>query len=287
MAKKDENKDNKQTKKKTSGKTETKLVKERNTVRSGTDSNGSSKKKSEAKVSDGTKSKRPSKKAEAAPSKVETTGNAKDSTKHRRSKAEIEAAKRAKIERQLERQRKKDALEAKRKERADKKAAREAKALAKVEAAAAKEAQRAEDAKIQKIIDGLKIDTSKYCAAAPMTVKEKALVKKCLTSPDLVMSRCYQMHGSTEFHLLNWSENEFVISIDNTYFFYNKVKNTGINFGSVFYTWLDTDKKNPLVFTEPEISKVNIIKQEAPVIPKVVVTEEQKKAIMKKMRGRK
>ena len=132
------------------------------------------------------------------------------------------------------------------------------------------------------------IDTSKYCAATPMTAKEKALVKKCLTSPNLVMSRCYQAVGGTEFHLLNWGVNEFIISIDNTYFFYNKEKNTGINFGSVFYTWLDTDKKNVHLFTEPEISKVNIIKQEAaPAAPKIVVTDEQKKAIMRKMRGRK
>ena len=226
-------------------------------------------------------------------SKAKTTENkdisAVDSnTSKRSSKAEIEAAKREKLERKLERERKKAALEAKRKERADKKAAREAKAQAKIEVAAAKEAKKAEDAKIQKIIDGLKIDTSKYCAATPMTAKEKALVKKCLTSPNLVMSRCYQAVGGTEFHLLNWGVNEFIISVDNTYFFYNKEKNTGINFGSVFYTWLDTDKKNVHLFTEPEISKVNIIKQEAaPAAPKIVVTDEQKKAIMRKMRGRK
>ena len=226
-------------------------------------------------------------------SKAKTTENkdisAVDSnTSKRRSKAEIEAAKQEKLERKLEREHKKAALEAKRKERADKKAAREAKAQAKIEAAAVKEAQKSEDAKIQKIIDGLKIDTSKYCAATSMTAKEKALVKKCLTSPSLVMSRCYQAVGGTEFHLLNWGVNEFIISIDNTYFFYNKEKNTGINFGSVFYTWLDTDKKNVHLFTEPEISKVNIIKQEtAPAALKIIVTDEQKKAIMRKMRGRK
>lgn len=197
----------------------------------------------------------------------------KPAPKKRRTKAEIEAEKRAKAERKAE--------------IARKKAEREAKAKAKIEAAAAKEAQKSEDAKIQKIIDGLKIDTSKYCAATPMTAKEKALVKKCLTSPSLVMSRCYQAVGGTEFHLLNWGVNEFIISVDNTYFFYNKEKNTGINFGSVFYTWLDTDKKNVHLFTEPEISKVNIIKQEAEsAAPKIVVTDEQKKAIMRKMRGR-
>ena len=224
----------------------------------------------------------------AKTSTTKAKSTSKTAPKKRRTKAEIEAAKREKLERKLERERKKAALEAKRKERADKKAAREAKAQAKIEVAAAKEAQKSEDAKIQKIIDGLKIDTSKYCAATPMTAKEKALVKKCLTSPSLVMSRCYQAVGGTEFHLLNWGVNEFIISVDNTYFFYNKEKNTGINFGSVFYTWLDTDKKNVHLFTEPEISKVNIIKQEAaPAAPKIVVTDEQKKAIMRKMRGRK
>ena len=224
----------------------------------------------------------------AKTSTTKAKSTSKTAPKKRRTKAEIEAAKREKLERKLEREHKKAALEAKRKERADKKAAREAKAKAKIEAAAAKEAQKSEDAKIQKIIDGLKIDTSKYCDATPMTAKEKALVKKCLTSPSLVMSRCYQAVGGTEFHLLNWGVNEFIISVDNTYFFYNKEKNTGINFGSVFYTWLDTDKKNVHLFTEPEISKVNIIKQEAaPAAPKIVVTDEQKKAIMRKMRGRK
>ena len=224
----------------------------------------------------------------AKTSTTKAKSTSKTAPKKRRTKAEIEAAKREKLERKLERERKKAALEAKRKERADKKAAREAKAQSKIEAAAVKEAQKSEDAKIQKIIDGLKIDTSKYCAATPMTAKEKALVKKCLTSPSLVMSRCYQAVGGTEFHLLNWGVNEFIISVDNTYFFYNKEKNAGINFGSVFYTWLDTDKKNVHLFTEPEISKVNIIKQEAaPAALKIVVTDEQKKAIMRKMRGRK
>ena len=226
-------------------------------------------------------------------SKAKTTENkdisAVDSnTSKRRTKAEIEAEKKAKAERKAELARKKAEREAKKLAREQKKAEREAKIKAKEDAAAAKEAQKAEDAKIQKIIDGLKIDTSKYCAATPMTAKEKALVKKCLTSPNLVMSRCYQAVGGTEFHLLNWGVNEFIISVDNTYFFYNKEKNTGINFGSVFYTWLDTDKKNVHLFTEPEISKVNIIKQEAaPAAPKTVVTDEQKKAIMRKMRGRK
>lgn len=210
----------------------------------------------------------------AKTSTTKAKSTSKTAPKKRRTKAEIEAEKKAKAERKAE--------------LARKKAEREAKAQAKIEAAAAKEAQKAEDAKIQKIIDGLKIDTSKYCAATPMTAKEKALVKKCLTSPNLVMSRCYQAVGGTEFHLLNWGVNEFIISVDNTYFFYNKEKNTGINFGSVFYTWLDTDKKNVHLFTEPEISKVNIIKQEAaPAAPKIVVTDEQKKAIMRKMRGRK
>lgn len=223
----------------------------------------------------------------AKTSTTKAKSTSKTASKKRRTKAEIEAEKKAKAERKAELARKKAEREAKKLAREQKKAEREAKIKAKEDAAAAKEAQKAEDAKIQKIIDGLKIDTNKYCAATPMTAKEKALVKKCLTSPNLVMSRCYQAVGGTEFHLLNWGVNEFIISIENTYFFYNKEKNTGINFGSVFYTWLDTDKKNVHLFTEPEISKVNIIKQEAaPAAPKIVVTDEQKKAIMRKMRGR-
>ena len=221
-------------------------------------------------------------------STTKAKSTSKAAPKKRRTKAEIEAEKKAKAERKAEIARKKAEREAKKLAREQKKAEREAKIKAKEDAAIAKEAQKSEDAKIQKIIDGLKIDTNKYCAATPMTAKEKALVKKCLTSPSLVMSRCYQAVGGTEFHLLNWGVNEFIISVDNTYFFYNKEKNTGINFGSVFYTWLDTDKKNVHLFTEPEISKVNIIKQEAaPAAPKIVVTDEQKKAIMRKMRGRK
>lgn len=223
----------------------------------------------------------------AKTSTIKAKSTSKAAPKKRRTKAEIEAEKKAKAERKAELARKKAEREAKRLAREQKKVEREAKIKAKEDAAAAKEAQKAEDAKIQKIIDGLKIDTSKYCAATSMTAKEKALVKKCLTSPNLVMSRCYQAVGGTEFHLLNWGVNEFTISVDNTYFFYNKEKNTGINFGSVFYTWLDTDKKNVHLFTEPEISKVNIIKQEAAPAPKIVVTDERKKAIMRKMRGRK
>lgn len=222
--------------------------------------------------------------AKTSTTKAKSTSKA--APKKRRTKAEIEAEKKAKAERKAELARKKAEREAKKLAREQKKAERDAKIKAKEDAAAAKEAKKAEDAKIQKIIDGLKIDTNKYCAATPMTAKEKALVKKCLTSPNLVMSRCYQAVGGTEFHLLNWGVNEFIISIDNIYFFYNKEKNIGINFGSVFYTWLDTDKKNVHLFTEPEISKVNIIKQEAAPAAPIVVTDEQKKAIMRKMRGR-
>ena len=223
--------------------------------------------------------------AKTSTTKAKSTSKAEP--KRRRTKAEIEAEKKAKAERKAEIARKKAEREAKKLAREQKKAEREAKIKAKEDAAIAKEAQKSEDAKIQKIIDGLKIDTKKYCAATPMTAKEKALVKKCLTSPSLVMSRCYQIAGGTEFHLLKWGVNEFIISVDNIYFFYNKEKNTGINFGSVFYTWLDTDKKNVHLFTEPEISKVNIVKQEVAPATKIVVTDEQKKAIMRKMRGRK
>lgn len=199
----------------------------------------------------------------------------------RRSKAEIEAAKREKLERKLEREHKKAALEAKRKERADKKAAREAIAKAKADAAAAKEKEKLELAKQQKEIDKLKVDTKKYCKPVPMTKSDKDHIKKIMANPDFKLSMCTQTYGKSTFRVLNHRENELVISVDDVYYFYNKTTDKGINFGSIFETWLCTSKRIPWTDPEPE---VNIPKQE--VAQKVVVTDEQKKAIMRKMRGR-
>ena len=104
--------------------------------------------------------------------------------------------------------------------------------------------QRIEDAKIQELIDSLKIGP-KYCKAYPMTSKEKELCKKILSDPATRLSLCHQTSGSHAFNILSYKDSEYVISIDSVYYFYNKEKNLGINFGSVFGTWLETCKRIP------------------------------------------
>lgn len=90
----------------------------------------------------------------------------------------------------------------------------------------------------------------------PMTTKEKTLCKKILEQgPSL--SVCHQQYGNICFNILAHRENEFLISIDSNYFFYNKSKNTGINFGSVFDTWCTSVDKIP--WTDQET--VNIKKE--------------------------
>lgn len=174
---------------------------------------------------------------------------------NRRSKAEIEAEKRVRAERKAELARKKAEREAKAKVRAEKKAERERKAAEKVAAAKAKELQKVEDAKIQEFIDSLKIGP-KYCKALPMTGKERELCKKILSDSTTRLSLCHQTSGSHTFSILSYKDNEYVISIDSVYYFYNKEKNLGINFGSVFDTWLETCKRIPWNGT------VNIFKED-------------------------
>jgi Fe2+ transport system protein B len=173
----------------------------------------------------------------------------------RRSKAEIEAEKKAKLERKLERERKRVEKEAKAKAREEKKAAKEAKLKAKEDAAKAKELQKLEDEKIQKIIDKLKVG-KEYAQPKPMTIKEKDLCKKILEVS--VTSICSQTYGQHSFNILSHRGNEFVISVDNIYYFYNKAKNAGINFGSVFETWLETCKRIPWTESEPPIQTEDV-----------------------------
>lgn len=151
------------------------------------------------------------------------------SVRKRRTKAEIEADKKIKAE--------KKSLQEK------KKAEREKKKLEKEAAKLKKENQKIEDAKVQKIIDKLKIG-KEYFKACPMTTKEKTLCKKILDQGPS-MSVCHQQYGNICFNILAHRENEFLISIDSNYFFYNKSKNTGINFGSVFNTWCTSTDKIP------------------------------------------
>ena len=204
-----------------------------------------------------------------------------EAPKKRRTKAEIEAEKKAKAERKEAIARKKAEVEAKRLAREQKKAEREAAIKAKADAAAAKEKEKLELAKQQKEIDKLKVDTKKYCKPVPMTKAERDHIKRIMASADFRLSICTQHYGKSEFRVLNHRENEMVISVDGVYYFYNKTTDKGINFGSVFNTWLCTSKRVP--WTDPE-PKVNIDKQE--VAQKVVITDEQKKAILRKMRGK-
>lgn len=163
------------------------------------------------------------------------------SVRKRRTKAEIEVEKKVKAE--------KKALQEK------KKTEREKKKLEKEAAKLEKENQKIEDTKVQKTIDKLKIG-KEYFKACPMTTKEKTLCKKILDQGPS-MSVCHQQYGNICFNILAHRKNEFLISIDSNYFFYNKSKNTGINFGSVFDTWCTSVDKIP--WTDQET--VNIKKE--------------------------
>ena len=151
------------------------------------------------------------------------------SVRKRRTKTEIEAEKKLKAE--------KKALQEK------KKAEREKKKLEKEAAKLEKENQKKEDAQVQKTIDKLKIG-KEYFKACPMTTKEKTLCKKILEQGPS-MSVCHQQYGNICFNILAHRETEFLISVDSNYFFYNKQKNVGINFGSVFDTWCTSTDKIP------------------------------------------
>lgn len=209
------------------------------------------------------------------------TSTTKAAPKKRRTKAEIEAEKKAKAERKEAIARKKAEIEAKRLARELKRAEREAAIKAKADAAAVKEKEKLELEKQQKEIDALNVDTKKYCKPVPMTKADRDHIKRIMGSIDFKMSICTQHYGKSEYRVLNHRENELVISVDGIYYFYNRLTDKGINFGSVFETWLCTCKRIP--WTDPE-PKVNIDKQE--VGQKVVVTDEQKKAILRKMRGK-
>lgn len=199
----------------------------------------------------------------------------------RRTKEETAAEKAAKAQKKLEREQKKAAIAAKRAAREAKKAEREAKLQAKAEAIKAKENEKAEAAEIQKEIDKLKVDLKKYCAPVPMTSKEREHIKKIISNPDIRWTMISQHYAKSDFTILEHRENEMVIKVDDVYYFYNKKTDKGINFGSVFETWLDTSKKTPWTDPAPEV-KVNITEQ----APAPKVSDEQKKAILKKMRGR-
>lgn len=175
----------------------------------------------------------------------------------RRPKSVIDAEKAARAEKKRVREEKKAALEKKRAERATKKAERDARRSAKEAAIKAKLDESNAAAGVQKVIDSLKIDTKKYCKAVPMTAKEREHIKKILALPDLKWTVVTQFYGKSDFNILEHRENELVIKVDDVYYFYNRTTDRGINFGSVFDTWLDTCKKTP--WTD---KAVNIEKEE-------------------------
>lgn len=180
---------------------------------------------------------------------VSSASNEKD---HKRRSKEVIAAEKAEraLKRRL-REEKRNALAAKRAERTAKKIERDAAVKAKLN-----ESRVA--AETQKTIDSLKIDTTKYCKAVPMDVKEREHVKKILSSPDLRWTIQSQSYGKSDFTILEHRENELVIKIDDIYYFYNKTTDRGINFGSVFDTWLDTCKKTPWTDKVVNIEKTEV-----------------------------
>lgn len=173
----------------------------------------------------------------------------------KRSKAEIEAEKKARAERKAELARKRAEREAKRLEREKKRKEREEKQLAKEAALKEKERQQAEDLKLKKFISSLKIDLTKYCEPKPMTKQEKDLCSKILSNEQTVLSVCSQTLGNHSFNILDYKNNEYVISIDSVYFFYNKENKSGINFGSVFDTYLDSKNKIPYAQEKVNLEK--------------------------------
>ncbi len=244
------------------------------------DENKDSKQKKAPTPKKTTRAKSNKKTGKSSDERAVTVSSAVSSSK-RRSKEEIAAERAAKAQRKLEREQKKAALAAKRAAREAKKAEREAKLQAKANAAKAKESEKAEAAEVQKVIDGLKVDLKKYCAPIPMTTKEKEHIKKIISNPDTRWTMMSQHYAKSDFAILEHRVNEMVIKVDDVYYFYNKATDKGINFGSVFETWLDTAKKTPWTDPAPEV-KVNIVEQ----APAPKVTDEQKKAILKKMRGK-
>lgn len=187
---------------------------------------------------------------------ISSTSNA--TSRKRRSKEVIAAEKAEKDLKKRLREEKRNALKAKQAEKAAKKAERDARKSAREAAAKAKLDESRIVAETQKIIDSLKIDTTKYCKAVPMNSKECEHIRKILASPDLKWTIQSQSYGKSDFSILEHRENELVIKVDDVYYFYNKTTDRGINFGSVFDTWLDTCKKTPWTDKVVNIEKTEV-----------------------------
>lgn len=111
-----------------------------------------------------------------------------------------------------------------------------------------KEAEEAAAVKMAAIVKKLKIDESKYDAPALASRKDIQLLESFVsssTNEDFVESLCVQFYKGKEFVRLEHVGDEFVIRVEDTVFFFDKKNRTGINFGRVCNSWLDSSKKTP------------------------------------------
>lgn len=142
--------------------------------------------------------------------------------------------------------------EERRKAREDARGAREQKRLLKeqerLKKEKEKEAEEAAALKMAAIVKKLKIDESKYDAPALATRKDIQLLESFVsssTNENFVESLCVQFYKGKEFVRLEHVGDEFVIRVEDTVFFFDKKNKTGINFGRVYNSWLDSSKKTP------------------------------------------
>lgn len=157
-------------------------------------------------------------------------------------------------ERKKQREQKKLELEQKRKEREKKKQEREEKRIAKENAAAEKANDKLKSDKMQTFIDTLNINTECF-AAVPMNRKEKDIVKKILGYEYFKSNITAQTMGKVYFKVLATKDNEYVLSVDDIYYLYDKDLDDGINFGPTSQTWLDSVKKIPWNFKKVNLNK--------------------------------
>lgn len=156
-----------------------------------------------------------------------------------------EKLKAERLAKKLERERKKalKAQELKKKEEA--RATREAKKAEKEAKRLAKEQEAQNNVKVEALIKKLKVQ-KEFVQPTPMSLKEREHLQKILDSPDIRKdSMCIQTYGKSIVKVLEHQDDEYVISLDDIYYFYNVKKKVGINFGNVFDTWLNTCKRTP------------------------------------------
>lgn len=176
------------------------------------------------------------------------TSHDKESSVKRRSKEEIETEKKEKHERQVVRMEKKAIAEMKKLIRAKKRIERENKQKEKEKLKLDKELFAKRVDSINKFIKKLKIP-EKYIEAKAMNKKECDLIKKILSYEFFKLSVMTQNYNKYVFKVLSSKDNSLLMSVDDIYYLYNKVKDVGINFGNVNDTWLDSTDKIPWNFS--------------------------------------